>query len=220
LAGSLGVADQRPAPRDPGRNQRPAPRDPERPGLHPGHNDRRAQVTLLLGSSPGPHCRFRTFRSPLRSPLRLKSLRKQATARTRSPQRAPRRAAGSLLWPAQSPQETITVTGVGTAYRGKPASLTAQRLEPGSRVPEPESGPSVCVPCSQCSVTSVTVLSDISHSAQPLSIMSVTTGGSLKLPGLPVHWQVPVRHGLWHALARRCSNRHGQGVSSSPARPS
>ena len=32
LAGSRGVADPRPATRDPGRNQRPATRDPERPG--------------------------------------------------------------------------------------------------------------------------------------------------------------------------------------------
>ena len=36
LAGSRGVADLRPATRDPGRNQRPAPRDPERPGPRPG----------------------------------------------------------------------------------------------------------------------------------------------------------------------------------------
>ena len=36
LAGSRGVADLRPATRDPGRNQRPAPRDPERPGPGPG----------------------------------------------------------------------------------------------------------------------------------------------------------------------------------------
>ena len=31
LAGALGGADQRPAPRAPGQNQRPAPRAPERP---------------------------------------------------------------------------------------------------------------------------------------------------------------------------------------------
>jgi hypothetical protein len=53
LAGSLGVADQRPATRDPGRNQRPAPRDPERPRLHPGHDVRRTQVT---GPSGERHC--------------------------------------------------------------------------------------------------------------------------------------------------------------------
>ena len=46
LAGSRGVADPRPATRDPGRNQRPSTRDPERPGtpcpartypVRPGH---------------------------------------------------------------------------------------------------------------------------------------------------------------------------------------
>ena len=35
LAGSRGVADLRPATRDPGRNQRPATRDPEQPGPGP-----------------------------------------------------------------------------------------------------------------------------------------------------------------------------------------
>ena len=35
LAGALGGADQRPAPRAPGQNQRPAPRAPERPRSRP-----------------------------------------------------------------------------------------------------------------------------------------------------------------------------------------
>ena len=36
LAGALGGADQRPAPRAPGQNQRPAPRAPERPRFRQG----------------------------------------------------------------------------------------------------------------------------------------------------------------------------------------
>ena len=36
LAGALGGADQRPAPRAPGQNQRPAPRAPERPRSRQG----------------------------------------------------------------------------------------------------------------------------------------------------------------------------------------
>ena len=60
LAGSRGVADPRPATRDPGRNQRPANRDPERPGppgpartypVRPGH------------TRPGPDiCQDRDFK--------------------------------------------------------------------------------------------------------------------------------------------------------------
>ena len=60
LAGSRGVADPRPATRDPGRNQRPATRDPERPGppgpartypARPGH------------TRPGPDiCQDRDFK--------------------------------------------------------------------------------------------------------------------------------------------------------------
>ena len=38
LAGALGGADQRPAPRAPGQNQRPAPRAPERPWSRQGVN--------------------------------------------------------------------------------------------------------------------------------------------------------------------------------------
>ena len=40
FAGSHGVADLRPAARDPGQNLRPATRDPVRPGPCPGHSPR------------------------------------------------------------------------------------------------------------------------------------------------------------------------------------
>ena len=56
LAGSRGVADPRPAPRDPAQNQRPATRDPERAGP-PGPARTFCQV-----SRPGPDiCQDRDF---------------------------------------------------------------------------------------------------------------------------------------------------------------
>ena len=48
--GPLGVADQRPATRDPGRNQRPATRDPERP--RPGHDARVTRGRALALARP------------------------------------------------------------------------------------------------------------------------------------------------------------------------
>jgi hypothetical protein len=66
--GSLGVAEQRPATRDPGRNQRPATRDPARPRPGPG------------GTAPGSLCgraaaQARLALSLLRSPLGMTCLR-------------------------------------------------------------------------------------------------------------------------------------------------
>jgi hypothetical protein len=71
LAGSLRVADQRPATRDPGQNQRPATCDPERP--RPGHD---AWVTPLPGRCPGQPG---PARSPQPSPpsLQLDCFRKK-----------------------------------------------------------------------------------------------------------------------------------------------
>ena len=56
LAGSRGVADPRPATRDPGRNKRPATLDPERPGRpdRPGH---------FSNARPGPGiCQYKDFK--------------------------------------------------------------------------------------------------------------------------------------------------------------
>ncbi len=85
LAGSLGVADQRPATCDPGRNQRPSTRDPERP--RPGHD---ARVTPRPGRGPGPPS---PARSPLSLPLQL-CLRKQLLLR--APGHDARAASGGL----------------------------------------------------------------------------------------------------------------------------
>ena len=70
LAGSRGVADLRPATRDPGRNQRPAPRDPERPGPRPG-------LARFMTRDPSGPCRPKpggpgcSFCSPFSYPAQL-----------------------------------------------------------------------------------------------------------------------------------------------------
>jgi hypothetical protein len=114
LAGALGGADQRPAPRAPGQNQRPAPRAPERPRLGGPSYDARSTPRSVRGPGPGPPrpaAAAVTSDSPPRglcSPLQLNCLN-SSKLRARQPQQcAPRLARGPAQSPLCSPAEVTT----------------------------------------------------------------------------------------------------------------
>jgi hypothetical protein len=103
LAGALGGADQRPAPRAPGQNQRPAPRAPERPRLGGPSYDARSTPRPVRGPGPGPLRQAAaavTSDSPprgLRSPLQLNCL---TGSKLRARQQPAARRSARRDWPA------------------------------------------------------------------------------------------------------------------------
>ena len=147
LAGALGGADQRPAPRAPGQNQRPAPRAPERPRLGGPSYDARSTPRPVRGPGPGPLRQAAaavTSDSPprgLRSPLQLNCLTGSKLRARQPPQCAPRLARGPAMSPLCSLAE---VTRPGQL----PCSVTTALAASSAKEPK-ETSASYCAHPSQ-----------------------------------------------------------------------